>query len=142
MKSSARNQFSGVVKAVRTGAVNDEIELELLGGQVLVAVVTHESARTLGLSVGREAVALIKSSSVIVVTDDQGVLFSARNHLRGKIARVTPGAVNSEVLIDVEGVGQIAAIVTNESCAALALAVDRPASALFKASSVIVGVKG
>ena len=51
-----------------------------------------------------------------------------------------PGAVNTEVVIDLIGGGAVAAIVTQESSERLALAVGKPAVAIFKASSVILGV--
>lgn len=139
MKTSARNQFLGTVRHVRRGAVNDEVELEIVGGQALVATVTHESTEGLGLQPGAEAFALIKASSIIVVTDTQGARFSARNQLAGTIARLQPGAVNTEVLIALPGGGTIAAIITHESSTALGLVVGQPATAIFKASSVIVG---
>ncbi|EJI0210373.1 TOBE domain-containing protein, partial [Salmonella enterica subsp. enterica] len=41
MTVSARNQLTGTVSAVATGAVNDEVELTLTGGAKLVAIVTH-----------------------------------------------------------------------------------------------------
>jgi molybdate transport system regulatory protein len=83
---------------------------------------------------------LVKASSIIVVTDDDGARFSARNRLTGVVARVQPGAVNTEVVIDLPGGGSVAAIVTNESGNALGLVVGKAASAIFKASSVIVGI--
>ncbi|MCG3171154.1 MAG: Molybdenum-pterin-binding protein MopA [Pseudomonadales bacterium] len=140
MKTSARNQFMGTVSRVHRGAVNDEIELDVAGGLEIVAIVTRESSDSLGLQPGAEAFALVKSSSIIIVTDDQGARFSARNRLRGTIARVHPGAVNTEVVIELPGGGSVAAIVTNESSEALGLAAGKPASAIFKASSVIVAV--
>lgn len=140
MKTSARNQFLGKVTQLKTGAVNDEIELEIVGGQKIVAIITHESTVSLGLQVEAEAFALIKSSSVILVTEDQDARFSARNRLSGTISRLQTGAVNTEVVIDLPAGGAIAAIVTNESSQALELAVGKTASAIFKASSVIVGV--
>lgn len=140
MKTSARNQFLGKVTQVKRGAVNDEVELEVVGGQKIVAIVTHESTEGLGLAVGAEAFALIKSSSVILVTEDADAKFSTRNRLSGIVARVQPGAVNTEVVIDLAGGGVVAAIITNESCNTLGLAVGVKASAIFKASSVILGV--
>lgn len=140
MKTSARNQFLGTVTAIKQGAVNDEIELAIPGGLKLIAIVTHESRDGLGLAVGAEAFALVKASSIIVVTDDQGAKFSARNRLAGKVSRLQPGAVNSEVVIELPAGGAVAAVVTNESCQSLNLAVGTPATAIFKASSVIVGV--
>lgn len=140
MKTSARNQFLGKVTQVKPGAVNDEIELELPGGQKIVAIITHESTVDLDLRLGAEVFALIKASWIIIVTDDEGARFSARNRLTGTISRVQPGAVNTEVVIDLPGGGSVAAIITNESRDALGLAVGQMASAIFKASSVILGV--
>lgn len=140
MKTSARNQFPGRVTQVKQGAVNDEIELQIAGGQRIAAIITRESSDDLGLQTGSEAFALIKASSIIVMTDDDGARVSARNRLAGTISRVQPGAVNTEVVIDLPGSGSIAAIVTNESAKALGLAVGKAATAIFKASSVIIGV--
>lgn len=140
MKTSARNQFFGKVSLVKQGAVNDEIELEIAGGQKLVAIVTRESAESMGLQIGAEAFALIKSSSVIVMTDAEGARFSARNRLAGTVSRIVPGAVNTEVVIDLPGGGSVAAIITNESAGTLELKEGSAATAMFKASSVILGV--
>ncbi|MDE2594744.1 MAG: TOBE domain-containing protein [Burkholderiales bacterium] len=140
MRTSARNQYLGTVSAIRTGAVNDEIELTLPTGHTLVAIVTHESTQNLNLQVGEQAFALIKSSSIIVMTDDAGAKLSARNRFTGVVSRIVPGAVNTEVLIDLGSGQSIAAVITNDSCESLGLAMGQPASALFKASSVILGI--
>lgn len=140
MRTSARNQFFGTVTRVERGAVNDEVELEIAGGQTIVAIVTRESAENLGLAPGRQAFALVKSSSVIVMSGGDGVRLSARNRLQGAVTRLMRGAVNSEVVIELAGGGSVAATITNESVDALGLAEGATASALFKASSVILGV--
>ncbi|WP_137939360.1 TOBE domain-containing protein [Chitinivorax sp. B] len=140
MKTSARNQFLGKVTQVKSGTVNDEIELIITGGQKLVAIVTHESTASLGLQPGAEAFALIKSSSIILVTDDGSARFSARNRLSGTITRLQAGAVNTEIVLDLSGGGSVAAIVTNDSADTLGLSVGKTATAIFKASSVILGV--
>ena len=152
MKTSARNQLYGTVRAVTRGSVNDEISLALPGGQTIVAVVTHESTDTLGLVVGAPAFALIKASWVMLIAEDaapgQPLRLSARNQLRGVVTQVTHGAVNTEVSLALEGAmgaaaspspTTITAIVTNESAETLALAEGKPAIAVFKASSVILG---
>ncbi len=139
MNTSARNQFSGKVVALKQGAVNDEVVLEIVGGQRIVATITRDSSHSLGLQVGVEAFALIKASSIIVATELGDVRLSARNQLTGKVSRVLPGAVNTEVSIALPGGGAIAAIVTRDSGEALGLEVGAEASAIFKASSVIIG---
>jgi molybdate transport system regulatory protein len=142
IKTSARNKLFGRVASVRGGAVNDEVVLELAGGQRIVATITHESVETLALAEGAEAFALVKASSVLVGLPNPGMRLSARNQLPGVVSRVIPGAVNAEVVIELDGGGTVAAIVTNGSVEALGLQVGVAAVAVFKASSVILGVVG
>ena len=138
MKTSARNHFVGQVSEIKTGAVNDEITLKV-GEATLVAVVTQDSTKSLGLSVGSAASALIKASSVIIMIDADPAKVSARNVFAGTVKAVKSGAVNSEITI-VSGQLELAAIITNESVTRLGLAIGKPASAVVKASSVIVAV--
>jgi molybdate transport system regulatory protein len=140
MKTSARNQFAGTVHAVHGGAINDEIDLEVIGGLHIIATVTRESRDDLGLKVGAKAFALIKASSIVLMTQAGDVRLSARNQLAGSVTRVTPGAVNTEVVLELPGGGSVAAVVTNASAKSLALAKGSAATAVFKASSVILGV--
>ncbi len=144
MKTSARNQLYGEVSAVKRGAVNDEVSLALPGGQTIVAVLTHESTETLGLTPGAPAFALIKASWVMLLADDGGapVKLSARNQLRGTVAAVKRGAVNAEVSLALDATTVVTAVITNESVDRLGLAEGQPATAAFKASSVILGVRG
>jgi molybdate transport system regulatory protein len=139
MKTSARNHFVGQVSEIKTGAVNDEITLKV-GEATLVAVVTQDSTKSLGLSVGSPASALIKASSVIIMIDADPAKVSARNVFAGTVKAVKSGAVNSEITI-VSGQLELAAIITNESVTRLGLAIGKPASAVVKASSVIVAVE-
>nr|WP_315595728.1 TOBE domain-containing protein [uncultured Cupriavidus sp.] len=142
MKTSARNQFSGVVAQATAGAVNDEIIINVDGGQQIVATVTHESAARLGLKTGTKTVALVKATSVIVMVDADASKVSARNFVQGTVTSLSKGAVNSDVTITDSSGMAVAAIITNASVDRLALAVGKPAAAMFKASSVIVGIDG
>ncbi|CAG4907858.1 TOBE domain-containing protein [Paraburkholderia saeva] len=140
MRTSARNHFSGQVTSVTAGAVNDEISLRTQDGLDIVAVITHGSAAALGLAAGKPAFALVKASSVLVMVDVDGSKVSARNVVSGTVSSVNKGAVNAEVIIAAAGGAQIAAIITNDSVDRLGLASGKAAAAIFKASSVIVGV--
>lgn len=140
LKTSARNKFLGTVIEIRTGAVNDEILLRIAGGHTVTATITRESTTELGLEPGKEAIALVKASNVIVGAPGPGLRLSARNQLLGTISAVRPGAVNSEILIAMDGGATMVAIVTNDSATELGLAEGEPAVAIFKASSVILGV--
>lgn len=143
MKTSARNQLFGKVLAVKHGAVNDEVVLALPGEHTITAAVTHESVQELGLAPGVDACALVKASWVVLAVEDGSPLrLSARNQLQGVVETVTRGAVNSEVLLALDGGMTLAAIVTNDSVDALGLAQGVSAVAAFKASSVILAVNG
>ncbi|KAB0636996.1 TOBE domain-containing protein [Burkholderia latens] len=141
MRTSARNQFVGQIGSVTTGAVNDEVTLRTQDGLDIVAIVTHGSTAALGLKGGTNAFALVKASSVIVMIDVDGSKVSARNCVAGTVSSIATGAVNSEVVIKAAGGAEIVAIVTNDSVGRLGLARGKAASAIFKASSVIVGVE-
>jgi molybdopterin-binding protein len=65
---------------------------------------------------------------------------SARNILKGKIIQIKPGVVNTEVILELPGGGQIVSIITKESAENLGLTVGKPAYAVVKASSVMIGV--
>ncbi len=140
MKTSARNQFLGTVSAVRSGAVNDEVELTLPGGIRLVAIVTRESVESLGLRIRQPAIALIKASSVLLATGLEDARVSARNQLPGIVRTVQPGAVNDEVVLDVDGGETVVSTITHASAQALGLAPGVRATALVKASDVILAV--
>ncbi len=141
MKTSARNALSGVVDRVIDGAVNAEVILDIGDGQRIVAIVTRESVLDLGLAPGKRAVALIKSSFVILAPGEAAPRTSARNGLRGEIVRLEEGAVNSEVVLALGGGKTLTAIVTRESARSLGLEVGGSATALIKASHVILAVE-
>lgn len=64
MKDSARNVFEGSLSAIKPGTVNAGVELTLAGGEKLVAVVTMASLHN--INVGKQAVALVKASHIIL----------------------------------------------------------------------------
>ena len=141
MKISARNVFEGSITALVDGKVNAEVEITTPGGDRIVAVVTEDSVQSLGLIVGKPAMAFIKAPWVIVVTDDSGVKLSARNQLAGAVQHIEKGAINSEVAIKLVGGTLVYAVITNEAVMELGLKPGAPATALIKASHVVIGVR-
>jgi len=85
-------------------------------------------------------VGLVKAPSVTVLTDAGNYRFSARNQLAGQVTNVVKGAINSEVMIRLRGGDVISAVITNEAVSELQLASGKPATALIKASQVMLGV--
>lgn len=140
MAVSARNVFNGKISALVDGAVNAEVEVTMAGGDKLIAIVTEGSVKSLGLTVGKDVVAYVKAPWVIVLTGVSGVKFSARNQLLGKVSALQKGAVNTEVAITLAGGTVVYAVVTNEAVLELGLKIGADASALIKASHVILGI--
>ncbi len=138
MQTSARNQIAGKIVEIHEGAVSAEIVLEIQGGEKIYAVITLESLKDMGLKIGAEASALIKSSWVLLGVGDTKL--SARNILKGKIAKIHNGAINSEIVVELKGGNTITSIITNESCADLGISLNKEVSAIFKASSVILAI--
>ncbi len=65
-KTSARNELHGMVVRCQEGAVNGEVIIELAGGKTVVAIITNDSIKSLGLKEGVKAAALIKASHIIL----------------------------------------------------------------------------
>lgn len=140
MKVSARNAFNGTVASISKGAVNAEVTLALKGDTTITAVVTNGAIDNLGLKEGMAAYAIVKASSVVIGTDLAGAKLSTRNLLTGSIAKLVEGPVSCEVDLELPGGNTISAVITDGSAKRLGLKVGGSATALFKASSVILGV--
>ena len=67
---SARNQFAGKVVAVEKGAVNAIVKMEVLGGLTLSSTISNSAVEDLGLEAGKEALAVIKATSVMVGVEE------------------------------------------------------------------------
>ena len=65
MRLSARNQLPGRLTAIRLGTVMAEVTIDI-GGPVVVAAITRESAEALGLREGDSVSAIIKATEIIV----------------------------------------------------------------------------
>jgi molybdopterin-binding protein len=68
MKLSARNQLKGKITDVKKGATTTHVRIDI-GGQIITASITNESADELKLEKGKTAYAIIKASSVMVGID-------------------------------------------------------------------------
>ena len=140
MRTRARNALRGVIAHISGGEVNSEVTLRLGDGVDITAIVTKRSVEELQLAPGKAAIALIKSSFVILAKGE-GVRTSARNQIAGTVSSREDGAVNSEIGVDIGGGKTLTAAITLESAKALAIAVGEPITALIKAPHVILAVE-
>jgi molybdate transport system regulatory protein len=140
MRTSARNALRGVIANVAPGEVNSEVTLKLAEGVDITAVVTRRSVDELQLTPGKAAIALIKSSFVLLAKGEN-LRTSARNQIPGTVSSRQDGAVNSEIGVDIGGGKTLTATITLESARTLTIAVGEPITALVKAPHVILAVE-
>jgi len=140
MKVSARNIFSGTIEKITKGAVNAEVILLISGGTRITSNITNGAVDNLSLKEGLNAYAIIKSSSIIIGSDVYPSKISARNIMTGKISKIIEGPVSSEIDVAVNGGNVISATITHGSSEKLHLKEGEQVSAIFKASSVIIGI--
>jgi len=69
MRLSARNQIPARVTSITAGEAIANVELDANGVR-LVASITVEAVRDLGLTEGAQVIAVIKASEVILATND------------------------------------------------------------------------
>lgn len=137
MKISARNQFAGKVTNVNKGAVNGIVTLDVNGVKI-TSTISLSAIDELGLAEGRDAVAVIKATEVMVATEAPKL--SARNQFAGKITSIQKGAVNDIVKLDTK-VGTVSATISDGAVQDLGLAEGKDAIAVVKATSVMVGIE-
>ena len=72
MKMSTRNRLPGTVTEVVKGEAAARVSMQV-GDNHMVALITRESADELGLESGKQVVALVKATDVMVMTEDGDV---------------------------------------------------------------------
>ena len=104
-------------------------------------MITQESAQTLGIVIGSEVHAMVKASSIMLLTDP-AMRISAQNRFQGKVVRVHESGVSAEVVAALDSGITVAAVVTRDSVRNLAIVPESRVYAVFQATSVILAVTG
>ena len=133
---SARNQFEGTVLSVEEGAVNGIVRLDV-NGSAISATISMSAIRDLDLKVGDKAVAVIKATEVMIGKGE--LRLSARNQFPGKVISVEEGAVNGIVKLKAMGDQVISASISMAAIRELELTEGAEATAVIKATSVMIG---
>ncbi|PKM13540.1 MAG: molybdenum-dependent transcriptional regulator [Gammaproteobacteria bacterium HGW-Gammaproteobacteria-3] len=140
VKTSACNQLFGNITAIQGGAVNAEVRVRLKAGETIMTCMAQASLSELELKIGADAVLLINSDDIMVVTDSGSDRFSARNRLSGQVLRMQQDEVNAQVIILLAGGETLTASITRQSAQAMEFIPGMTVSAIFKASTPILGV--
>lgn len=138
VKLSARNALRCEVLEVRRAPVDVLVTLKVSATTSIIAVVTNGAASELSLAPGRQVVALVKASSVLLAPADQIPQVSADNRIVGTVVRRTDDAVSAEVSLDIGDGKTLTSVVTHAGADELKVAVGDRVCALFTASHVIL----
>ena len=137
-KSSARNTFFGKIIRIRSGDIQSEVEMATLSGDRLVSVITNESRDRLQLRENTFVSADIKAPWVIIAKSGEMPRTSARNILRGRVARIIRGRITTEFVVTLADGTEVCSLVTEKSRQRLALKEDEAVWVMFDAFSVIL----
>ena len=139
LKTSARNQFAGIIVSILQGPVTDDVTLMIGESLRLTASITHGSCRALGLDIGAKVFALAKASWISLhVPDDPGA--RARNAIAGTVHAAVRGPTHSEISL-LTGAGTcLVATLPNERADTLGLHAAAPLVAVIDPANIIIGV--
>ncbi len=140
MKTSARNALHCRVTGITRAAVNAEVDMRVTASSNIIAVITAHSVDELGLAPGRNVVALIKSSFVILARAGEAPRLSVANRVAGSVLERMDGGVNSEITIDIGDGKTLTSVITRHSADALGVQEGVAVIALFDAAHVILAV--
>ena len=141
MKITTRNVLEGVVTAVKQGAVNDEVSIDLKGGLKVSAIVTGTSTENLGLRPGREVLAMVKGINVLLVRDLDGYVLSSRNMLPGTVKAVKKGQIMASVAVELDNGDRLTSVCTVDSAEDAGIAEGVRVQAAIKAPHVILAAR-
>lgn len=145
-KLSARNQFRGRVTKITKGDVVGQVIVDIGCGNFISSVITTASIEELGLKIGSEVTAFIKSSSVMITTHEMKPLpssgskisLSARNQFKGRVAQITKGDVVGQVTVDIGCGNLMSATITTASINELGIRVGSEVIAIAKSTDVMI----
>lgn len=139
IKTSATNQLFGTLISIKSSAINVEVVVELRGGEKINASLALSEFSQLGLQIGSDVLLLINAVDILVATEPDKGLCSARNCLHGLVIRVQHDGVDSEIVIQLSGGESLAITVTQTSAEWLGLTPGVLAYAVFNSNVVILG---
>ncbi|WP_263144479.1 TOBE domain-containing protein [Pseudomonas sp. RIT-PI-AD] len=139
LRTSARNQLGGRVRAIHPQGRNDLIEIELNGGARIRARITRASTENLGLENGSRVIALMKAGGLEVQPPASPVAPDG-NALDGRIERLLAADEGPwEVRIGLPGGQTLCALCEARRLREQALDEGSPVRVTFAAAQVLLG---
>ena len=111
-------------------------QMSPLGLNKIFDLIDRDPGKQLGIVADKEVTAVIKATSVMMANGKLNI--SARNQLTGTVSAINEGAVNAIVKLDVAGGIGITSTISMEAVKDLGLEVGKEATAIIKATSVMI----
>lgn len=140
-RTSVRNQLLGTVRSIKPRSYHGEVMLALKGGEQVLAILTLESIKKLGLTEGSQAHILIRAPHLIFVTTSSKLKFSATNCLCGTVIGLNSARLNSEIILELKGGDILKGVLPQEAIDDLGIKIGEPLCGVFKATNVILAVE-
>ncbi|KFN39841.1 MAG: ModE family transcriptional regulator [Sulfuricurvum sp. MLSB] len=137
LTTSARNQLPAVLKDIRPNGLHTTITLTLQGGDTLLSTITAKSVENMGLMMGCDAYAIIKSSDIHIVSAPPSSP-TADNVLSGTVETIESSEDNVEITLRLDGGALLIALEKQDT--AQTFAVGSPAYALISPLHIIIGL--
>ena len=134
---SARNQISGTIAAIQTGAAMSVVTISAQG-HTITSAMTNQAVQELGLRQHDAVTAVIKATEGILTKGDAGAMkFSARNRVSGRITHIDKGPAMAAVTLDAQN-WKVTTAISRQAADDLQLAQGDHVTALFKATEVLL----
>lgn len=141
VKTSVRNQLFGTISAIYPGAVNDKVVINLPGDMPIKVMLNQSAKRNLKLKTGTDAVLLINSADIIIVSDSDSTRYSASNNLPCTIIRIQQDEINAEVSLLLANGETLTSVITQKSAQAMELTQGKNVRAIFKSNAPVLGIQ-
>jgi molybdate transport system regulatory protein len=140
IKVSTRNVFQAEVVHLKKSAVDVEVTLKVSAENSIFSIITNEAAIELGLTPGRKALALVKSSLVNMSRVGDAPEGPSKNCFIGTVKRRIDGERRSEILLDIGDGKTVTSVIPRMTARDLEIEEGVQASATFDAFNVILAV--
>lgn len=137
LTTSARNQLPATLLSIEEQGLNGILTLSLTGSHTIQSIITMKSIRNMGLTLGCDLYAIIKSSDVTIVSappkNDEPI-----NTLKGSIAQIESQDETNEITFALDLFTEIIAVMNPKDTAQLSEGMN--AYALISPKHIIIGL--
>lgn len=136
LTTSARNQIPSIISDIKFNSINAEIVMSISGGASIVSTITSKSVKNMGLKIGDDIYAIIKSSDISIVNEPPHSNENL-NILEGTIKLIELSDNSVEVSFEINEFITLTAILNKDNIDSLKI--GSKAYAVINANNIIIG---